>query len=440
MSLEPKALARAPTLPGLARPLGPDTSRLPLPEIFGVQQLREIDVEAMDRRVKIWDLHPTFHCSIIGTCLTTGELKTLLSKLDLVPKTATTDHELHKAAVVLAGMRSAGSKLLNKTLDRKFRRQIAALAPARSPDQVRALWEGFLERGDIPGGYWTVLTHPATSEALVRRVFGEIHMLSHLVGAANRADIGRLRELEAENADLLAKVERQQTALRDAVVARDRKIRDLQTQLAAVAASGQPRDAAPTVRSDDASSALLADADHRLARSERRAVHLERRTAELEQRESALAARVADAETEAAQLGLEAHALETQLAAVIAPSDAGADAVSTAPIDVGGATLLYVGGRTAQLPHLRALVERMNGILLHHSGGTDDSLALLPASISRAAAVLFPVDCVSHAAMFELKRVCKQAGKPYLPLRNASLAALLRGLAELHARQQPAEA
>jgi len=46
-------------------------------------------------------------------------------------------------------------------------------------------------------------------------------MLSHLVGAANRADIRRLRQLEAENAQLEAKVARQQKDLRDAAVARD---------------------------------------------------------------------------------------------------------------------------------------------------------------------------------------------------------------------------
>jgi hypothetical protein len=37
-------------------------------------------------------------------------------------------------------------------------------------------------------------------------------MLSHLVGAANRADIRRLRELESENVALQDKVARQQSS------------------------------------------------------------------------------------------------------------------------------------------------------------------------------------------------------------------------------------
>jgi hypothetical protein len=35
--------------------------------------------------------------------------------------------------------------------------------------------------------------------------------------------------------------------------------------------------------------------------------------------------------------------------------------------------------------------------------------------------VFFPVDCVSHAAMSLIKRLCQQSGKPFLPLRSSGL-------------------
>ena len=66
----------------------------------------------------------------------------------------------------------------------------------------------------------------------MREAFGEVHMLSHLVGAANRADIRRLCQLEADKAELEAKLERQQLALRDAVVTRDARIQELRQALA----------------------------------------------------------------------------------------------------------------------------------------------------------------------------------------------------------------
>ena len=57
-------------------------------------------------------------------------------------------------------------------------------------------------------------------------------MLSHLVGAANRADIRRLKALETENAELREKLGRQQTRLQEDITSRDARIRDLNASLA----------------------------------------------------------------------------------------------------------------------------------------------------------------------------------------------------------------
>jgi hypothetical protein len=56
---------------------------------------------------------------------------------------------------------------------------------------------------------------------------------------------------------------------------------------------------------------------------------------------------------------------------------------------------------------------------------------MLPGLISRADLAVFPVDCVSHDAVASLKRICRQMGKRYVPLRTASLTCLLSGLAAL---------
>ena len=100
-------------------------------------------------------------------------------------------------------------------------------------------------------------------------------------------------------------------------------------------------------------------------------------------------------------------------------------------LDLGGLTVLYVGGRANQTPQLRNLVERTNGRFLHHDGGLEHSAALLPGLVSRADLAVFPVDCVSHDAVASLKRICRQMGKRYMPLRTASLACLLSGLAAM---------
>jgi hypothetical protein len=70
------------------------------------------------RRTKIWEFNNNLHCSIIGTCLSTGELRQTIKKLGLAPPDAT-DHDLHATAVTLAQRHDAASKLLNKALDQR---------------------------------------------------------------------------------------------------------------------------------------------------------------------------------------------------------------------------------------------------------------------------------------------------------------------------------
>jgi hypothetical protein len=55
-------------------------------------------------------------------------------------------------------------------------------------------------------------------------------------------------------------------------------------------------------------------------------------------------------------------------------------------------------------------------------------MTLLPGLVSRADCTVFPVDC---DAMGMLKRQCRRAAKPFVPLRTSSIASLFAGLAML---------
>jgi hypothetical protein len=182
------------------------------------------------RRTKIWEFSQHLHCSIIGTCLSPAELRQILKKLGRITQ-GCTDHELHGMAVTLAGRHDDAGRQLNKALDHRHRLAVSQFAKTTDEAGVRALWSDAVRRGEIPGAYWATLTHPATSQAIIREAFGEVHMLSHLVGAANRADIRRLCQLEDDKATLQAKLDRQQIALHEAVMMRDRQIEDLRKTL-----------------------------------------------------------------------------------------------------------------------------------------------------------------------------------------------------------------
>jgi len=381
--------------------------------------------EASGRRTRLWEFDRSLHCSIIGTCLSTAELRSILAKLKVAG--GASDHELHSLAVAVANRREGGAKFLQKALDRRHHAAITRYARAKDAAEVSALWAESLKQGDIPGAYWAVLTHPATTEELVKRVFGDVHMLSHLMGAANRADIRRLRQLEQDNAALAAKVERQQRQLRDGFTARDETIRSLNAMLAS---EPQPRqeDARPCPDEEPGVTALLRDLNHRLAREAARRERSDQRVSELIAMLAETERALQSSQQQCRSALQELQSVESHLAVTVQP-DAGAGAQGLA---LPGVTLLYVGGRAHQIPLLRALIERIGARFLHHDGGIEHGAALLPGLVSRADRVLFPIDCVSHDAVAMIKRLCRQTGKRYAPLRTASLACLLAALVRMY--------
>ena len=382
------------------------------------------------RRTAIWDMHNSLHCSIVGTCLSTDELRRLLVKLKVAGAETTGDHDLHMLGVMLAGRPLAGAKLLQKTLDRRHAAAIKQADRIKDATGLVTYWEDALKRGDVPGAYWATLTHPVATDDTIRRVFGDVHMLSHLVGAANRADIRRLRALEAETTALAAKIDKQQLQLRDGFVARDETIRSLKAALVRALAQ-QPASSAPAPADDPLAREAVTELETRLNREIGRRERADARVAALTEalhtaeKDSQCAAR------DNAALARELAAVESRLDGLLAGELGAAD------VDLAGLQVLYVGGRANQVPQLKALVERMGGGFAHHDGGVEHSTTLLPGLVGRADVVLFPVDCISHLAAATIKRHCRQAGKRFMPLRTASLASCLSGLACLHEDAAP---
>lgn len=395
--------------------LGRTDARPPITSLF-LREHAPIAIEASQpHRTRIWELHPTLHCSVIGTCLTAAELRQIARKLQLADADTIADHDLHTIGVGLASQRDTAAKLLQKALDRRHATAITRFGKARDAAAVLALWDDSLKQGEVPGGYWAVLTHPAATAEVVKRAFGDVHMLSHLMGAANRADIRRLRQLEEDNAELVAKVERQQRRLRDGFAERDATIRRLNALVAEQSDEAQPDEEA----GDDG---VLRDLTRRLDRETARRTRLEQRVEDL-------SARLAQATSALAEIERGRVAALAELAVAEQHLDAMAAETPANLPTLDGETVLYVGGRPNQVPQMRALVERAGGRFLHHDAGIEHSPTLLAGLVSRAQCVLFPTDCISHDAMTTIKRACVAAGKRYQPLRTASLASLLSGLA-----------
>lgn len=373
------------------------------------------------RRLRLHELDPHIHCSVIGTCLSAHELRRLVPRYADIDAKRASDLEIHHAAVELAAG-GEGAKALHKSLDARYAAVIRRFHPAKDADALVACWEESLALGDVPGAYWALLTHARTTPDLRQRAFGEVHMLSHLVGAANRADIRRLIALEADNGRLKETVERQQQRLRDIALERQAAQRSAQAAESAVGAASDADAMLSVLRQQaDALAAQVAARDQEVAHQTRRREEAERQAAELQQLCAELRDSALRCEALVEEFGSELRALEAVLARRL-DANGRDDRVSRF---LGGKRIVQVGGRPGSNRALSALVESAGGRLSVHDGGIEDRKGLLATVLRHADFVVFPVDCIDHGSMLQVKRLCERHGIAFHPLRSASVASFV---------------
>lgn len=394
------------------------------------------------RRRLLWEIWDGYHCSICGTCLSFADLGRIAARAGIRFEPDETEYRIHGHFVQLSAKEGRVSKLTHKILDRKYRTAIERFRRAKSTEQVGELWKRALADGDVPGPYWALMTHPRATPTLVVQAFGEVHMLSHLAGATNRADIRRLRILEGERQELgeqLASARRRlfesQTAHRCIVDEHQAEKRELASRLQ-VAQEAESRldqvegrlrelEGGETVRTLRAHNATLESERDEAGRRLR--TETQRRST-LEHDLSALQATLRDVSSTAEALSAECDALESMLETGIDDADGGRVVEGGRVVDLCGRRVAYVGGRSGIVSHFRTLVERLNGQFIHHDGGIEDHEGQLGRILGQADVVLCPVDCVSHRASHRAKRFCKQTAKPFVPLRTAGLSSFVTGL------------
>ena len=376
--------------------------------------------KAILRRRTLFDLSPATHCSILGTCLTLGELRKAVVNIAGETVRGLSNHDMHTLGVRYAASAGAPSRLLNKLLDDKHAATIKRLQKASSEEDLRAAWSQALGDGAIEGAYWTISTHPLTSEEFFAAVFGDVHMLSHLVGSANRADVRRLAQLDAEREALLSEVGKLRRQVADGWSRRDRELQDLRDalsrRLAQASGAGNPAGETHVETLERMAADLRKRLDHEAARAQKLEDDLQasRKTA------AQLRAQLDRAACEIAALSHEVEELERL-------QGDGANA----PLQLADRTILYVGGLGKGVRFIRAAVEGLGANFLHHDGGMEQANILLRGLVGRADAVLVPLDFVSHDAAVQCKKFAVQTGKPFVPLPHAGVGSVLRALREL---------
>lgn len=394
------------------------------------------------RRIPLIELENKFSCSIIGTCVTLTELKKICHKAKLFQNETIDNYDLHRIFVAISEEKCYAHHRLQKLLDQKYEKTIANFSKVNTQEDLKRLWKQAVKKGDVAGAFWTLLTHPDSQEELLDKVYGQIHMLSHLSGASIRIDMQELTMLRYENKRLKKQqIEAMQKNQRrsyekDALIRKQKKqLSKYQQEINALKvasislthSSSQNQNTNPLIQNEQSElTTSLHLTKSKLMRLEQKsAITLVKYTSLNEQK---ISLQTALQQTKEDNTNLK------QLLDTFLDSSKQNQCQSNSEChhcNLEGKCILYVGGRNKQCSHFRALVEQNNGHFIHHDGGKSDGSSKLYSTLAQADIVMCPLDCISHEAMINVKRHCKNSAKPLVMMPRSSLSAFSKGLSQV---------
>lgn len=369
------------------------------------------------RRRRLWELGTHAHCPVVGVCLTLDTMRRLASKL-LVLQGDEDDYELHCQLVNVCARRNPASEVLQREFETRFVLDIQQAAKAKCMDSLTAWWRVRAAQGEIAGPLWATLTHPRCENWLEMRVLGQVHMLQHQIGAAQRVDVQRHREVLAEHQALLREYASAQQRITDWVAERQRE------QLAWEGERMRLR------AREMGLIAQLQQAQEQLAHWKQQVPQLEERLA-LQRRVDDLLSRNRELQRASLRRLPASASADSSSGHPIASAPAPVPALITTPSSVTlQGVVLCVGGRSGQVPVYRAAVEGTGAQFLHHDGGEEERVERLDPQLAAADLVICQTGCISHDAYWRVKDHCKRHGKRCLFIETPSRSAFERALAE----------
>ena len=364
------------------------------------------------RKLGLWQIDGGPQCSIVGTCLSDEDLRAAIRRHRLSVDANASSYEVHSYCVHVAQTDCPLSRTLTKVLNRRYAGAINLVGKAHSDAEVVSLWDRLRDCGQVAAGYWAIMSDRDVADFIKVRVFGEVHMLSHLHGRGAHQLATKLAEAQRRCADLEDRLTRSERGRQAALAERD-----------AVRA---------TLSEHEMNAHRTCVAIARRCAVDRTVTRLENKLAQRERALLIARARARQAEATLARIEIEGR---RRRHAIVATPDA-LDKETAPPRDrpsphLAGRRVLYIGGRNTVVPHLRSLAESCAAEFQHHDGGVENSVHRIAHLIQRCDAVVCPVDCVSHGACQLAKSLCLRLDKTFLAIPAASRSAFEQALSRL---------
>lgn len=386
------------------------------------------------KRTKLWELDRTFHCPVIGLCLPAPDLERFAKRFHFKAP-INNAHDLHVEAVCRVTSKNVVSETIHKYLDKLYESHIKQFDSAKTDSEVLTLWETRFANGKVAGALWAALTHKRISPESRKQIHDKIHMHMHESVAGLSAAQNRLNESEQQLKELTGQLDQ----AREKHAQTELRLRQrLEQATAEIGRLQQLQRENETLRQQlkklELSQAMLKMSQCLMrltTENEQLRIQLAQ-VSELKQSLKNACHNLAELYRERDTLHAERNTLENLLLALNS-SDA-IDKASASTTDSNTASydcILCVGGRSALVPHYRALARQLGLKLSHHDGGQEDALSRLPEMVYGATAVICPTDCVSHAAYYQIKRLCRLGHKPCLFFKGTGISSFATALTKI---------
>lgn len=356
-------------------------------------------------KITLWNLPANQRCAVIGTCISMDQLQQAKSRFKQYTRDVSiqTDYELHSYFVSVSERKNIVSVYLNKLLNKTHQHFIQNCRYLKTDVDIESTWRA-IQSSDLrslSGYFWAILTSKYASKKLKDRIYGDVHMISHIAGQEHRSELQKgLDEIKA---------------LRSSLEKKERVVRT-KNQLIERLREDNQRLKNRTIKSRGTSVEHYADkktqhltTQHyksKLARQKNYISDLLQHIKTLEQNSRDIPSE--NIESEYATLELENETCQ-------------GDCSKCKKTDLCGKTILYVGGYSRHRSKFQRMTESINGQFYYHDGGMQQSEHQLDDLVKKADAVFCPVDCISHNAMGRIKNLAKSQCKDCVFLKSASL-------------------
>jgi len=374
-----------------------------------------------DHLNRIWEIHCSFKCPVIGACLDINEHRKVLKRAKCRIKKLK-PHQLHRMIMENLNDQNKISQKVDSYLMHKYRDSIAELADL-DEDEFFAIWKKAIQMGKTDGVFYIAAMRKDLPVEYMEDIFGEIHMLCH----ANLAEVmwaRRNAQRQAEGNQKITKLLKQEK-MRNKTLKKE--------NAATISALNETRVLLQRLNSgsDKAETKTNSIDKNEIENTKlKEKLRVLRNTNDqqldqlrcLEREKRRLEIKLFDLQSSNNILADEVKQLIHQISSVVGPENNCNEACPQ--YQLCAKRILIVGGMTKMKHLYRRLVESSGGEFDYHDGYMNNGSQKMEALVKRSDLIICPVNCNSHGACKKVKKLCRKHSKSIKMLPSSSLSSI----------------